>query len=66
MNDFLAVPPKTVLERELNNPASPARAALTATYVRFEDQDGNPLASRNVVIKVDSTTGDILDIVSEA
>jgi hypothetical protein len=32
MNDFLAVPPKTVLERELNNPASPARAALTATY----------------------------------
>jgi hypothetical protein len=32
MNDFLAVPPRTVLERELNNPASPARTALTATY----------------------------------
>jgi hypothetical protein len=40
--------------------------ALSEVYVRFEDQDGNPLPNRNVVIKVDSTTGDILDIVSEA
>lgn len=32
MNDFLAVPPKTVLERELNNPDSPARGVLSATY----------------------------------
>jgi hypothetical protein len=40
-------------------------AAQNATFVRFEDENGNPLTSRNVVIKVDSTTGDILDIVSE-
>jgi hypothetical protein len=41
-------------------------ASLSATFVRFEDQDGNPLPTRNVVIKVDSTSGEILDIVSEA
>lgn len=41
-------------------------AALNATYVRFEDENGNPLPTRNVVIKVDSTSGEILDIVSEA
>ena len=35
-------------------------------FVRFEDTDGNPLPSRNVVIKVDAATGDIVDIVSEA
>ncbi|WAJ32000.1 hypothetical protein OUO20_12445 [Arthrobacter sp. FX8] len=40
--------------------------SLSATYVRFVDQNGNPIASRQVVIKVDSTTGEILDIVSEA
>jgi len=41
-------------------------AALNATFVRFEDTNGNPLPSRNVVIKVDATTGEIIDIVSEA
>lgn len=35
------------------------------TYVRFVDENGNPLTGRHVVVKVDSTTGDILDIVSE-
>jgi hypothetical protein len=40
-------------------------AELNATYVRFEDENGDPLPSRNVVIKVDSTSGEILDIVSE-
>lgn len=44
----------------------PTATALNATFVRFEDEAGNPLPSRNVVIKVDSVTGDILDIVSEA
>jgi hypothetical protein len=38
---------------------------LKGAFVRFEDQNGNPLPTRNVVIKVDSTTGDIIDIVSE-
>jgi hypothetical protein len=42
------------------------QAALAATYVRFEDENGNPLEARNVVIKVDSTSGEIIDIVSEA
>ena len=39
---------------------------LPANIVRFEDEAGNPLPTRNVVIKVDSTSGEILDIVSEA
>ena len=42
------------------------KAALNATYVRFEDEAGNPLPSRNVVIKVSASTGEIIDIVSEA
>jgi len=63
---FMDLPAKTVVERELADPASNARVSLSATYVRFEDEAGNPLPSRNVVIKVDSATGDILDIVSEA
>jgi hypothetical protein len=57
---------KNGIATDVANPASTVGAALTATFVRFEDQDGNPLPTRNVVIKVDSTTGDILDIVSEA
>ena len=48
------------------NPATPLGAALSATFVRFEDEAGNPLADRNVVIKVSATTGEIIDIVSEA
>jgi hypothetical protein len=50
------------------NAKFPARVEerLAGAFVRFEDQNGNPLPTRNVVIKVDSTTGDILDIVSEA
>lgn len=54
------------LASKINDTGSAARAALNATYVRFEDEAGNPLPTRNVVIKVDSVTGDILDIVSEA
>lgn len=53
---------KTLVEA----PGSATRAALNATYVRFEDEDGNPLPTRNVVIKVDSASGEIIDIVSEA
>ena len=48
------------------DPATTFGAALSATYVRFEDEAGNPLPSRNVVIKVSATTGEIIDIVSEA
>jgi len=40
-------------------------AAANATYVRFEDEAGNPLVARTVVIKVSATTGEIIDIVSE-
>lgn len=43
MNDFLAVPPKTVLERELNNPASPARTSLSATILdQVEAESSGP------------------------
>jgi hypothetical protein len=56
--DFRKVPDQALPDRL--QPAS-----LNATYVRFEDENGDPLPSRNVVIKVDSTSGEILDIVSE-
>lgn len=58
--------PDVVNVRDSNLPANLQPAALSATYVRFEDEAGNPLPTRNVVIKVDSTSGEILDIVSEA
>lgn len=48
------------------DPTSEVAGELSATYVRFEDEAGNPLPTRNVVIKVDSTSGEIIDIVSEA
>jgi len=48
------------------DPKPPTRAELTATYARFVDESGNPLSGRHVVIKVSSTTGEILDIVAEA
>jgi hypothetical protein len=48
------------------DPKPLGEAAAKKTYVRFVDQNGNPLTSRKVVIKVDSTTGEIIDIVSEA
>lgn len=48
MNDFLAVPPKTVLERELNNPASPSRAALSATILDQIDAEVPDLISTAV------------------
>jgi len=47
-------------------PTRLADATLNATYVRFEDEAGNPLPSRSVVIKVSATTGEIIAIVSEA
>lgn len=37
-----------------------------SSYVRFVDLDGKPIASRHVVIKVNTTTWDIVDIVAEA
>ena len=50
---------------EVTTPGTPTATALNATYVRFEDEAGNPLPTRNVVIKVSATTGEIIDIVSE-
>lgn len=48
------------------DPKPLTESAGKKTYVRFVDTNGQPLASRNVVIKVDATTGEIVDIVSEA
>ena len=42
------------------------KAEAATTYVRFVDANGNPLTGKHVTIKVDSTTGEILDIVAEA
>jgi len=50
---------------QITTPGSAAATALNATFVRFEDEAGNPLASRSVVIIVSATTGEIIDIVSE-
>ena len=52
--------------RRIKNPSSEVAKALSATYARFVDESGNPLSGRHVVIKVSSTTGEILDIVAEA
>lgn len=38
---------------------------LSATYVRFLDENGDPLTGKLVMITVDSTAGTILDITSE-
>ncbi|AYN57883.1 hypothetical protein PP640_gp30 [Arthrobacter phage Faja] len=71
MSDFLAPPGitraglDTELASKITDPDSDTAGALNATFVRFEDEAGNPLPNRNVVIKVDSTTGEIIDIVSE-
>lgn len=51
--------------RDKHLPARLGETSLNAAYVRFEDEDGNPLPTRSVVIKVDSSSGEILDIVSE-
>lgn len=48
------------------DPKPLGESAAKKTYVRFVDTNGNPLTARNVVIKVDATTGEIVDIVSEA
>jgi len=58
--------PAAVKAADANLPERLSEPSLSATYVRFEDEAGNPLPTRNVVIKVDSTSGEILDIVSEA
>jgi len=55
-----------MLVQKIKNPTSSVATALNATFVRFEDEAGNPIAARNVVIKVSATTGEIIDIVSEA
>lgn len=59
------------IDDELNFPPA-VRQELTeapefrGTFVRFVDENGNPLVGKHVVIKVNSATGDILDIVAEA
>jgi hypothetical protein len=62
---LVGAPADAAIAAAVNNSASATKAALNATYARFVDENGNPLASRHVVIKVDSTSGEILDIVSE-
>ena len=39
---------------------------FAGTFVRFEDLNGNPISLRQVVIKVDTSTWEIADIVAEA
>jgi hypothetical protein len=65
VGDDLTLPP-AVKVGEPNLPDRLSAAAQNATFVRFEDEAGNPLPTRNVVIKVSATTGEIIDIVSEA
>lgn len=71
-NDKVLSPNGDVLSAKINFTSgatyNPADWDLPAakTYVRFVDTNGNPLAARSVVIKVDAATGEIVDIVSEA
>jgi hypothetical protein len=58
--------PAAVKVADENLPERLSDGELSATFVRFEDEAGNPLPSRNVVIKVSASTGEIIDIVSEA
>lgn len=51
---------------DANIPIRLGSAALNSTYVRFVDENGGPLANKHVVIKVNSSTGEIIDIVAEA
>ena len=39
--------------------------SLSATFVRFLDENGDPLVGKLVTITVNSTTGEIDDITSE-
>lgn len=41
-------------------------AGFDGAYVRFVDLNGNPITARTVVIKVDTATWEINDIVAEA
>lgn len=51
-----------VIAGRVNDSASATRAALGATFVRFVDLAGNPIAAHSVTIKVDTATGEIDDI----
>jgi predicted RNA binding protein with dsRBD fold (UPF0201 family) len=42
------------------------KVSADANYVRFVDENNKPLSGKHVVIKVNSTTLDILDIIAEA
>jgi hypothetical protein len=64
VNQAIAESPELKAAFDLPSRLSPTE--LNATFVRFEDEAGNPLPSRSVVIKVSATTGEIIDIVSEA
>ncbi|UDL14872.1 hypothetical protein PP357_gp25 [Arthrobacter phage Sarge] len=63
---LVGAPADTAMAAAASNSSSQFRGALNATYAKFVDENGNPLTGRHVVIKVSSTTGEILDIVSEA
>lgn len=56
----------TIIAGRINDPASATALALTASYVRFLDQNGDPLPPGSVTtIFVNTTTGEIDDIVFE-
>jgi len=50
---------------QAGNPATPLGAALSATFVRFLDTDGNPISGSLVTIVVDTVLNEISDITVE-
>ncbi|GAA3705314.1 hypothetical protein GCM10023081_46690 [Arthrobacter ginkgonis] len=57
---------RQTVETDLDTPGSGLSTRLNAAFVRFVDQDGNPLPAGSVTtIHVNTTTGDIDDITFE-
>ncbi|MBW4094575.1 MAG: hypothetical protein HIU81_03870 [Acidobacteria bacterium] len=55
----------TGIAKEMGTSGTASNTYLGTNYVRFEDEAGNQILDRKVLIKVSATTGEIIDIVSE-
>lgn len=63
--EVVAAPNDAVVASLVETPASATATALASTFVRFLDENGDPLAGKLVTITVNSATGEIDDITSE-
>lgn len=56
----------TATAAKITTPGSETATALSATYVRFLDTNGNPVSGDLVTIVVDTVNNEIADIIVEA